>query len=288
MSRQQLLDAGLSRSVVDTRVRRAVLVRLWPTGPAVYRYGHRFLAPLGRLFAAVHVTGGLTSVICGRSAAAFWELCKDRGPIDVNAPGNKGRGLRGVQPHHFALLRSDWRGVDGLRVTTPMRSVFDVGAELPAEQLLRVLERAELLQLIDVAELRALMRRHPRRAGVPKLRAALEAYDPDLVWLRSELERIIALVCKELGHPLPSTNVHYMGRERDFLWRNPMLVVEADGRTHFTVEGRERDTQRDNELSLHGIPHLRFTYRQAKSGYAERTLRRCLADRLLSVQRKAA
>lgn len=275
VSRAQLLDAGLSRWAVDHRVGKGVLVALHP---GVYRFGHRFITPVGRLFAA-QLTCGPDDVIGGRSATAFHELCRDRGPVKVVLLGDRGRGRQGVKPLRYALRPGDWREHDGLRVTTPMRSVFDVAAETPFNQLLTMLERAELLQLLDVRELRSLMARHPRRAGVPKLRDALDAYDPDLVRLRSKLERIITLACRRLGHEMPERNAFFMGKERDFLWRNPVLVVEADGRTHATVEGRERDTERDNDLTIAGVPTLRFTARQTKSGYAERTIDRFLAAR---------
>lgn len=279
VGRAQLLAAGLTKDVIATRVRSGMLVEIWDRGPRVYRYGHRHVTARGSRFAAALATGGLSSVICVRHAGAEWELCAGRGPVEVVSGSNKGRGLVGVRLREWALEPRDWVEVDGLRVTTPMRTVFDLAAGLDENALSRVLEQAELLQLLDLAPLRDLMERFPRRPGVPLLREALSNYDVALVALRSELERIVTRVCRRLHHELPLRNWDFMGRERDFLWLHPALVVEADGRRHATTEGRERDYVRDNELTLAGVPYLRFTYRQALSGYAERTIAQALVAR---------
>ena len=132
-------------------------------------------------------------------------------------------------------------------------------------------------QTLDVAPLAALLTRHPRRKGTRALRTALEAYDHDLARLRSELEKIVSRVCRQLDHPMPVRNTEILGKERDFVWSDPLRVVEADGRRwHTSTESRERDTARDHELTLAGIPYLRITWRQARSGHAERVINKLL------------
>ena len=169
---------------------------------------------------------------------------------------------------------------EGLILTTPMRTVFDLASILPAHQLLKVLEQAERTDRLDTTPLAALLARHPRRKGAKILRQALEAYDHDLARLRSQLERIVTRTCRRLQHPMPERNAIVLGKERDFVWHDPPLVIEADSRTwHTTTEARERDTLRDHQLTLAGIPYLRITWRQATNGHAQQVIDRALRSR---------
>ena len=44
----------------------------------------------------------------------------------------------------------------------------------------------------------------------------------------------------------------------DFYWPSENIVIELDGKYHFTEEGLENDIDRDNHLALLGIKVLRF------------------------------
>ena len=80
--------------------------------------------------------------------------------------------------HYDDIPESDITTVDGLRVTTPIRTVIDIAPEMPSNELLRVicdcLDRGlftveEAVARIDQPDMAA-------RAGAQLVRAAMSAY----------------------------------------------------------------------------------------------------------------
>ena len=267
------MERGLTRWQIEARVQRGVLTELWP---GVYRFGHRFVTPRGRLLGALLAIRG-EGVLCLRAAGSVWDLVPARKQIEVITFKGRGRKLDGIDARRWRLSPSDWVHHEDLALTTPMRTVFDLASVLSDQRLMKVLEQAERTQVLDAGVLRRLLAGNPHRKGAGTLCSLLDTYDHDLARLRSELEKIVTRVCRRLDHPMPERNVLLRGRERDFVWRDPLCVVEADGRRwHGTAEARERDTVRDQELTLAGIPSVRVTFRQARSGHAERVIERLL------------
>jgi very-short-patch-repair endonuclease len=54
----------------------------------------------------------------------------------------------------------------------------------------------------------------------------------------------------------------------DFYCASASLVVELDGGQHYTVEGREKDGQRDADLAALGLRVLRFSDRDVMTNMA--------------------
>ena len=50
----------------------------------------------------------------------------------------------------------------------------------------------------------------------------------------------------------------------DFYCAEVQLVIEVDGKHHFTEEGRRYDAKRDEELKRRGLKVLRFTGKQVE------------------------
>jgi very-short-patch-repair endonuclease len=110
------------------------------------------------------------------------------------------------------------------------------------------------------------LERHPRRPGVPRLRAVLASGRVGIV-TRSELEsRFLALVTAA-GLPAPRVNARIPagGRrfEVDCVWPEPRVAVELDGHAyHSTRAAFERDRARDRLLQAAGWRVIRITWRQ--------------------------
>jgi very-short-patch-repair endonuclease len=239
---------------LDTRAirRRAWLVGL---GDGVFQVG-AIAGPRAVEMAAL-LRHGDRSTISDRAAAACWELRAARPgePVDVTVPTDV-TARPGVRKHRRAL-RPDERTVhDGLRITTPARTIADLSASLPAVELQRLIEEAERKRLATRAELAVYGH------GRPKLRAALAAHhEPRLT--RSEAERRLLELIRAAGLPAPMTNVRVSGMEVDFLWPARRLIVEVDGwEYHGPRPAFERDRRRDGRLLAAGYRVLRVTWHQ--------------------------
>src|SRR5215217_7621416 len=260
VSRSNLLRLGFSASAVDHRVRTG---RLHPFHRGVYSVGHRVVGADGRRWAAV-LACGPGAVLSHASAAAAWDIrASAAGTIHVTV-GPTGRSKRpGIRLHWRRVLPADEiTQLSGLPITTPARTLLDLAASgLRGRRLEAALDRAELLRLLDFADLQRLLARYPGRPGTPSLKAVLARYRAGDT--RSVLEALVAELCDAHGLPRPQENCVIEGKVRDFYWPHARLVVEADSYAwHRSPSALNDDRERDVELTLAGYRTLRFTWEQ--------------------------
>jgi very-short-patch-repair endonuclease len=146
--------------------------------------------------------------------------------------------------------------------------------------------RAEILRLLDVAEVEAMIRGNRGRRGVARLRSVIDEYDWRAEMTKRELEHRFLELCRRAGLPLPQVNVLIdcaSGRVLvDFVWPEARLIVETDSHEfHQTGSAFESDRMRDQELMLAGWMVLRTTWRQVNDRPEEliHTIRTLLAAR---------
>ena len=223
-------------------VRRGVLTarRLQKDYQAVYRnvYVHKTTAitALTRAQAAWLWADG-DAVLVGLSAAsvhgAKW--------IDADAPAELSRADRhsppGIVCHTYGLDPSDCCFVDGMRVTTPERTAFDIGRlrlSDPAAIHLDALARATGFNVADVLELADL---HPGVRGVRRLREAMLHVDGGA---ESPQETRLRMILIKARLPTPETQIEFRDRHGtvrvrvDMGWREWKVAVEYDGVQHWT------------------------------------------------------
>ena len=105
--------------------------------------------------------------------------------------------------------------LDGLPITTPARTLLDLAATgLRGRRLEAALDRAELLRLLDFADLHRLLARYPGRPGSPALNAILSRYSAGTVNTRSVLEELVVELCDAHGLPRPQVNCVIEGKLR--------------------------------------------------------------------------
>jgi hypothetical protein len=259
VSRRQLIALGFSKAEIDNRVADG---RLHVLHRGVYAVGHRAIGIVGRRWAAVLACGD-GAVLSHASAAAAWGIrpsSSDRIDVSVGRGGRTGR--PGIRLHcRRSLPATDVTRLDGLPITTPARTVLDLAADgLRGRKLEAVLDLAERQQ-VDFSHLEDLLRRSRRQPGTAALREVLQRYAPGSIDTRSRLEEMCVELCDTYGIPRPSTNVVVAGRVRDLYWPHVPLVLEADSyRWHRRPSALSDDRERDAELTLAGIPYVRFTY----------------------------
>ena len=268
----QLRAAGLSKSTVHRWVTGGRLHRLHV---GVYAVGHASVTIYGRYMAAV-LACGPDAMLSHRSAGSIRDLRTSRGRIEVTSPRQLGP-RPGVLIHRSrTLCEEDCGELHGIPVTTVARTLLDLAAVLPPRELARALDRAERLNLFDLAEIHAALGRARGRRGAAALRRAIAEWEPHHT--RSELEDRFRELVSGAGLPPPRMNLQLRGASRthevDALWPASRLVVELDGFAfHRTRSDRERDAARDADLEVAGYRVMRLTWDEV-TVHRARTLRR--------------
>jgi very-short-patch-repair endonuclease len=279
VSRRQLLDAGLSSTVVRDRLRGGRLIRLHR---GVYAVGHRQLRREGHWMAAV-LAAGPGAALSHRAAAALHGIGTSAGArIDVTAPER--RRLESVRAHRAILHADDVTIVDAVPTTTVARTLLDLAGTHAPERLRKALNEAERLHLLDVTEVQRAIERTKGRRGpshTALTTALAELANHGTSHTRSTLEDAFLQLLRRAALPSPEANAYIEGMEVDALWRSERLVVELDGyANHHTRGAFQHDRERDAKLLLTGYRVLRFTHHDVtrRSGYVVRTLREALAS----------
>lgn len=260
---RQLAGLGIGRGAIRRRLEAG---RLHPVHRGVFAVGHPAVSREGRWMAAV-LSAGDAAVLSHRSAAALWRLrlnAPER--TDVTVPRTL-RSRPAVRLHCAALAPDELTCERGIPVSTPLRTLLDLAAVVPAHQLERAVNEAEILRLTDELSLADLLARYPRRTGTVALRRILDRARIGASVTRSELEdRLLAFLDRQ-GLPRPDVNAHLRIAggivEVDCLWRERRVIAELDGyATHATRAAFERDRARDRALQAAGWRVIRITWRQ--------------------------
>lgn len=270
VSRQQLLDRGLTRGGIQHRIATG---RLRTVMRGVYIVGRPELTGHGRWMAAV-LACGPRAVLSHRSAAALWGIGAQGPRIEVSVPNSSRRRHAGVGVHHRRSLRAaDTGRRDGIPVTSPVRTLIDIARQLSEGRLERAINEADRLDLVDPEALLDALDGYGAQPGIGRLRGILARRTFRLT--RSELERRFLLLVDEARLPTPETRRWLNGFEVDFFWPRLGLVVETDGlRYHRTPAQQERDRLRDQAHTAAGMTPLRFTHAQVRfeAGHVRETL----------------
>lgn len=284
VTRDQVLALGMTPAAIGRRLDRG---RLIAVHPAVYAVGHAALPPRGVWLAAVLACGPHAALSHG-SAAALWEVSRGLPRrIHVTVPGTGGRDApRGVRLHRYRSLDpvADVTVLEGIPVTTVERTLLDLATYRPTRVVRRAFAQADVLRLLDFAQVDRLVAAHPRRRGTCAYAGIAAEHRPGGGLSRSDFEDLLVELCERHGLPAPAVNADLAGLEVDISWPEVGVVAEADSYAfHRTRAAFERDRERDAILTAAGYVVHRFTERQIKD--APRTviaaLRRSLSDRTL-------
>ncbi len=232
LTREQLLRMRFTSDEVRNQVRSGWLT---PVYRGVYAVGP--LSDRGRIRAAVLAAGPYAAA--SHTTAAWLRKLISTLPAVLHVTLARGdrRSRPGLVIHHGGLEPADVTHIAGIPVTTPLRTLADLGwpDRLVREALARDLVRPEQL---------------PDHAANPT--------DNDFE------DRMRALVAKA-GLPQPIAQYPFGPYRLDFAWPEHKVIVETDGwATHGPRAAFEDDRAKDAMLLAAGWRVLRVTYRRLR------------------------
>jgi very-short-patch-repair endonuclease len=263
VARGQLLDLGFSRKAVVGRLQRGLLHEVFL---GVYVVGSRRISRKGRWLAAV-LAGGEGALLSHRSAARLWRLLPPASErIEVTCPPGRVVRRRGIVSHESAVRDDEWVVEDGIPVTSPFRTIFDLAAVARTREVERAFHEAEVREVTDRVSLPMLLERYPGRRGARTVRALLQSGEPAMI-TRNDFEEAFLALIDAHGLLRPRMNAHLAVRGRffeiDALWEEQLVAAELDSRTvHGTRKRFESDRLRDRILVAEGWQTMRITWQQ--------------------------
>lgn len=152
--------------------------------------------------------------------------------------------------------------VDGVPVTTPLRTAFDIARRGDLQEGVRALDRLRSLGLVSESELSRFITERARWPGAGRARRAL-AFSSDRV--ESGQESVLRTLWCEAGLPRPRSNAVVEDRDGRFVARVDVLDAEAglvgeyDGAVHASARRRSADAARQERLEALGLVVVRAT-----------------------------
>jgi hypothetical protein len=252
VTRAQLLAFGLSSSTIAYRVKTG---RLFPVHPGVYAVGRPLLTPIEKAAAAVLACGSEAGLACG-SAMTLWGFWK-RWDTPFEVAVFTDRRPRGIKVRQFSTLtREDMTTQQGIRTTTPARTIWDIAPRLTDKQLKRTVNQALHSPFLSKRALTPLLDRpHPT---AKRLRPLILTPDGPT---RSGWEDEFADFAVESGLPPPLTAAPVGPYTVDVLFVKEQVIVELDSYDfHSGPIAFEEDRNRDADTASWGYVTVRVTW----------------------------
>ncbi len=251
---------------------RAMRTLYEPVYPGVYGAAGIELTARQRAHAA-WLWSRRRAVVAGNSAAALLGAKWVSPSLDAELVHDNRKPPPRIVVHTDTLTPHEVLTVDGITVTTPARTAFDIGrrtaTRLHAVQRLDALVNATDLKVADVE---AVIVEHRGARGLVRLRRMLPLVDGGA---ESPQETRTRLALIDAGLPKPQTQVRVCGEYGDFVARVDMgyeelrVGIEYDGPQHWTDPfQRDRDIDRYTALADLGWKIVRVSsdllrYREA-------------------------
>jgi Protein of unknown function (DUF559) len=202
----------------------------------VYMSKHATLTALTRARAAWLWSGG-DATLTGLSAAAVlgtkWLSAGE--PAEMSRPNR--HAPSGIIVHSYDLHSAEECTVNGIRITSPERTAFDIGRTLSLSQAVPILDALANATKLKIGDVLALADIKHGVRNVRRLRSTLALVDGGA---ESPQESRVRLLLVAAGLPPPETQIEFsdefgLARIRvDMGWREWHVAVEYDGVQHWS------------------------------------------------------
>jgi len=254
VTRQELLDAGVSRKEIEWRLRIGALIRIHP---GVYRVGHAAPNFLSSYLAAV-LACGPRSFLAGYAGAFNFRIIRGAAPTpevataaDRRIAGVTARRVRRIE----ARATTRWRSIPTLTVPAIL---VDLASTMPMADLARAAHEAGVLHKTTPRQVDTVLDHRGNATGAAKLRAVMHG---EARVTLSKLESSFLRRLREINRPLPVTNKPAGGRRVDCRWPQHGLTVELDSYGyHNSRYSWEQDHCREREAYARGDEFRRYTW----------------------------
>jgi Protein of unknown function (DUF559) len=205
-------------------------------------------------FAAVKLVLPVGAFVCGLTAAWLYGIdVQDRRQGLIWYGCRTGRKLRtrpGCLCREITIEDADLQFIDGIYVTTPLRTVFDCGRWLSLVEAVVVADALMHAELVSPAQLALYTTSHRRLRGVRQIDRVIELAEPKS---ESPMETRVRLLIVLAGYPQPTAQLiirDLAGRiiaRADLGYEAARLLIEYDGALHWgqrRADDRRRDAMR--------------------------------------------
>lgn len=176
--------------------------------------------------------------------------------LDDDAPAELVRRDRhapsGMEIRSWSIAEDEVRLVDGMRVTSPARTAFDLGRLLPQRQAVPILDALLGKTATKSVDVMAIANSWPGSRGVRRLRSVLDLVDGGA---ESPQESRVRMLLQLAGLPKPETQIEFFDQygyvriRVDMGWREWKVAVEYDGIQHWS-DRRQRSWDIDRVAIL--------------------------------------
>jgi hypothetical protein len=185
-------------------------------------------------------------------------------PTDRRPKGRKVHRARG-------LIGRDRRTHQGIRVTSPARTLLDCAPGLTDKALTRAFNDARRARLVKPIAVEDVVERFPNHPGARRLKRFSDVKGGPT---RSSWEDGFPAYCKQYGLPEPVMSTQVAGYEVDALFVREKVIVELDGwEFHRTKESFEADRERDADTLAADHETVRITWTRIEQRAAREAAR---------------
>lgn len=201
------------------------------------------------------------AVLCGPTAAALNGAplkLLDAHVITHRQP----KAVRGLWPHHFEIAQWERDSWNGIKTTSPTRSLIDALVILPEPEAELLFSWAYTRRRLGVADFEVHLEHYPGRWGNNRLRRFLANAKAGIM---SPAEALLHKILTHAGLTGWQADVTIRCGKQilarvDVLFSAQRVVVEVDGRRFHGQDRFQADRTRDNLLQSAGYTVLRFTW----------------------------
>jgi hypothetical protein len=238
-------------------------------------------------YPGVHVPRGVELSAVQRSRAA-WLWSRERGVV-AGLSAAALLGAKWIEPglpaelihtnrrrppklivHTERLAVGETQVIDGINVTTPARTAFDIGRRLSLDEGVQRIDALMNATDVKVGDVEAIAELHPGVRGLMQLRRTLGLVDGGA---ESPYESLTRLLFVKAGFPRPETQIPVLDEygvvvaRIDLGWREFLVGVDFEGAHHWT-NPRQRAWDAERYTLL---PELGWTDFRVTSGMVHNT-----------------
>ncbi|MCZ8378116.1 hypothetical protein O6P37_04510 [Mycobacterium sp. CPCC 205372] len=208
-------------------------------------------------------------ILAGRSAAALHgaKWLDPRAPAEL-LYGNR-HPPRGISTWADAIADDELTTIDGMVVTTPVRTALDLARRNPLQRAVAEVDALANATHLKVADVELLAERYRGRRGIRAARRALALVDPGA---ESPRETWLRLLVIRNGFPPPTTQIPVRDRYGvlvavlDMGWEDIKVALDYEGAHHRGPIRFNKDIHRHDAVTELGWTDIRVTSQDTEGG----------------------